>query len=249
MNKAKEIPLFSSKLLYFDECYDRRTSEAIVSVLQNNGFFPPSYINVDKLTRGRYRRFRPEMEQWISDGYTGKNILFIGLTDAADLHAQEFWKMEWMLTFNKFSKHTNVPAYRPWNVLAYSISYDRLRQPQFYERYFQCVQESIQVLCPFYARMDDVSMAVNLNEMRNRNIVLPEQYGRVNSVHWGNYFGKEYCEKYMLTAKTPLPVETIEELGEGVLFKLTSSALDYSSKSCMQKRKEIKKMLELDKEI
>ena len=243
MYKQFELPIFTASIFYFDDQYTTEIPNRLKEVLASNGYFPPTFILADRLTRGRYLRYKDKMQSYLKDAYTGENILHIGLTDANSLKDNSFWKMDWKLTFHKFGIKNINTTFKPWNVLTFTITYDRLKDKENYHRFFKCVTECIELLQPFYANMDDADVSVTMSEVLGANSVLPTEYGKVKAIHWGNYFGKEYCQKYGVTHDKLLPVASCEAIGEGILFTLTDSAIDCTSSDCLKMRKRLAREL------
>lgn len=242
MYHLNEIPKFKVSIFYFDEEYNADIPNQLKHILREHDFYPPTFINVDKLTRGRYIRYADKMDSYLIDGYTQKGILYLGITDAPSLKASDFWQMEWQLTYHKFTSYHINAGHKPWNVLSFKITYNELSDESKYKRFWKCVYACIELLNPFYATMDDIDISVTMSQAEGTNKVTPIKYGEVNAIHWGNYFGPEYCRKYGLNAIKSLSGVSVSING-GILFMLSKSALDCVNHECTEKRKLIARSL------
>lgn len=239
MYKQNEIPEFKAAICYFDEHAPQDLPIKLKEILEKHGYFPSVFINADRLTRGRYLRYKDKMYSYLEDMYGTKDIVYLALKNCDNLNAASYWHMTWSATFYKSSSSV---AHKPWNILSFSITYDKLQDESEYNKFFDCVKDCISLVHPVYARIDDVDMNVTMSQVTGQNRVMPTKYGEVKAINWGNYFSEEYCKTYNLTPECLSNVK-YEIINNGIYFTLTDSALDYASKECLKKRKQLVRRL------
>ena len=61
MYSEYERPAIDFTVYYYDEDYERSTSEKVLNSLEKYGFFPPEKIYIDRMTRGRIGYCKPQM--------------------------------------------------------------------------------------------------------------------------------------------------------------------------------------------
>lgn len=242
MYSKNETPLFGAAIFYYDNKYERTTSQAVAGVLEQFGYFPPERVYAGKLTNNRVVSSPADAKRVFVQAYSEKDIIGIELLNGNIRSGERFWRMMWNFTFLKNSKLAiKAPKFQPWNVLMLNTSYSRLNNDAVYSDFFSCVKGLIEVLCPFYAVFDDIANRVHLLERTREKTFVP---GRVQQIYWGNYLGEEYCRQYGYKNLSALPAQRIEALANGCLFFLTDRATGFSSSECKSRRAQIMQYLQ-----
>lgn len=241
-----ETPMLSATVFYFDQIYEEQIPLAVKSMLELHGFFPPCYLYADRLTRGRVQKYRPEMEDFIVRTYTEPELGQFSISSANPDTAREYWEMQWWLTFYKYTAYREVHrpgAFVPWNGITYHSTYGKLCDESYLERFFACFEDTIGIVRPFCASVDDMSISAQLILHPEGHGTLQRRYGQVNAVYWGNYFSPEYCQIYGLTPDL-LPKDVRwKEIAGGILFYLSESPWDLAGQEVFRLRKTISRRL------
>lgn len=245
MYSEYERPKISFALFYYDEDYERGTSEKVLNSLEKYGFFPPEKIYIDRMTKGRYVYYKPHMREMFVDAYSTPGSLSIGMADGNSRKVEELWTFDWNFTFIKTLMLTKEPrsgTFIPWNVLSLSMTYGRFKDPEICSNFFSFVKDVIIDINPFYARIDDISNGVDIFDAVNEERFEP---GRIQQIYWGNYLGPDYCAKYNVGDGSEIPAHSVEKLGNGVFFTLSDNVLDFESEECVERRRKIRKHFDL----
>lgn len=239
MYGKNETPIIRASLYYYDDIYPAALGTGVREILEQYGFSPPDRLYADRLTGGEYQHFEPEMADLFPRGYSEKGIFSISMASADSAKATEYWKFDWNFTFHKSETLAVTPTFRPWNVLFLDTTYGRLRDTAAYEAYFACLRELIELIRPFYGKIDDVANANRLLNAAREPHFKPDH---IQQIFWGNYFGPEFCGRFGKEKLLHLPAHAAE-LADGVYFTLTDSVFDAPSLKCALPRRKIKTTL------
>lgn len=240
-----ERPEISFALFYYDEDYERSTSEKVLNSLEKYGFFPPEKIYIDRMTRGRFVYYKPHMREMFIEAYSKPGVCNMSMADGDSRKVEELWKFDWGFTFIKTKMLTKEPrrgTLKPWNVLTLSMTYGRFRDPEIYSNFFSFAKSVITDIDPFYARLDDIANGLDVFHSVNEDCFEP---GRIQQIYWGNYLGSDYCEKYNVGDGSGIPAYSVEKLGNGVFFTLSDNVLDFASEECVRRREMLRKHFDL----
>ena len=238
-----EKPIFRTSIFYFDEMYEATLGSQVRDILHSYGFFPPEKIYADKLTRGRFKKYSSEMHDLFPRAYEQKEIFGISMASGDSRSVDEFWKFDWNFTFYKSKKLAVAPKFKPWNVLSLDTTYGRMSNAKLYEQYFLCISALIELLRPFYARIDDVANINRLEDAVSNNEFRPDN---IRQVFWGNYFDTAYYRELDFNEITSVPIGNTQSMTGGIFFTLTNSLFDATSLRCDILRESVKKELQCD---
>lgn len=237
MYQAFEKPTFSATIAYYDNDYFVSTSQSVLNVLESNNLFPPALIKLDKLTRGRFVKYKPSLRQLFVDAYATKDVLTISWETDDSSKSSNYCSFLWGLTFHKFSEHpVKNSSFKPWNVLSISATYDWLANLDNYNRFMSSVKDLVPVLLPFCIDIDDTAHANRLLHMVNEPHFKADY---IQQIYWGNYLGEHLKDQVDLTRLYQLPVFQLEETERGIFFTLCDSIFDFDSENCEKLRKQI----------
>lgn len=237
-----EPPVISATIFYYDLSYQTTTAQTVLAILEEFGMFPPEKIHAGKLTNNRYLHADEYAKALLTHAYSEKDILGIGMASGDSRQVVDFWKIDWTFTYYKCSRRVGACQVLPWNTLTIQSTYGRLRDKSVLNSFLMCLRELIRFIEPFYAAVDDVSHKVAvMNHVREQHFV-PD---RIQAIYWGNYFGRQHCEKYGLDRLSSMPAYDIETLGQGIFFTLSESPLDFDTKETAARRKKITRFLPL----
>lgn len=222
--------------------YDSNIGTMVRNILHAYGFYPPDKIYADKLTQGRFVKYRNELDMLFPQAYNQKGVLGLSMASGDSRNESNYWKFDWNFTFLKNDKLMVKPAFEPWNVLSLDSTYGNLQNEIFYGNFFNCFSKLILLLKPFYAKIDDVSNSLKLLSKAHEQHFRPEA---IQQIYWGNYFGNKHCQSFGKQKLLNMPLDCVSELGDGVFFSLTNHALDWNSKQCDKNRRIAKEYLGL----
>ena len=77
MYLKNEIPKISASVFYYDTVYQQSTAEHVLEILERNQMFIPERLCADHLTRGRLRKYTPEMREVFLNAYAEPDVLGI----------------------------------------------------------------------------------------------------------------------------------------------------------------------------
>ncbi|MDD6260105.1 MAG: hypothetical protein PUA74_03315 [Clostridiales bacterium] len=236
MYSKYETPLMKASLFYYDSVYSQETSKQVLDILLKYGFFPPLKIYAASMTKNNYISADEDTGDLFVRSYSEKDILEIDMSSGDSRKVHEYWKANWGLTFLKNSHRTiKQPKTIPWNIFSLYSTYGLLKESEFYENYFNCIFDLIAALKPFFAAVDDVDNRVRL--MSKEEHFVPD---RIQQIYWGNYWGKNFCEKYGIDETEDIPTQNVRKIGDGFWFSLTDSAFEFNATECKIKRKIIR---------
>ena len=245
MYSEYERPEIKLSVFYYDEVYDRQVAQKVLNNLERYGFFPPEKIYIDRMTRGRFVYYKPQMCEMFVDAYSAPGVCNMGMADGNSRKVEELWEFGWDFTFIKTLMLTKEPrrgTLRPWNVLSLSMTYGRFRDPEIYSNFFSFAKSVITDIDPFFADIDDIAQHNKLLDEAGEDCFEP---GRIQQIYWGNYLGSDYCEKYNVGDGSGIPAYSVEKLGNGVFFTLSDNVLDFASEECVRRREMIRKHFDL----
>lgn len=242
MYSEYECPVISSSLFYYDIEYREETAERVITVLKENGMFPPDKIHADELTRNRYINVNKDVENMIIRAYSQKNIFGIDMSSGNSQLVSDFWRVNWGLTYYKNEKIVGSSKFLPWNVLTIQSTHSRLQNISDHNNFIACIKDLIKCIHPFYVSIDDLANKIKLQDKSNETHFIPNN---LRTIYWGNYLGEMYAEKFGLEHLLAIPSCNKEQLINGVFFTLSDSALDFDSKDVSILRRQIKKYLGL----
>ena len=219
MYSKSERPIVRGTIFYYDDIYDDRLARDVISILENFSFFPPEKVYADKLTRGKFVNYSPDLKPLIIEAYSQKGVFGLDMASGNSKTHNDYW-----------------------NVFSLDLARDRLQNHNLCQRYLACIIELIRVINPFYAKVDDVSNAVHLLEQAHEPYFKPDY---IQQIFWGNYFGKDYCFHYGKERLMDIVTPCVKVINDGVFFSLTPNIIDFQSKECEKKRKTIKSLLQI----
>lgn len=240
MYSKYETPIIICSIFYYDREYKKSTGEQVLDILEKYKMFPPEKFYAEKLTNNRFIYATEHTKEMMARAYSEKDILGLDMASGNSRKVADYWRVEWNLTFHKNSKLAVEPVFNPWNVLSIHSTHGRMKNPEIYSDFFDCMKELIKLLDPFYASIDDVSNKVDLMDRTQEAHFVPD---RIQEIYWGNYFGQLHCDHYGTDKIKAIPAKNIERIGNGVFFSLTDHVLEYNSKECNTERKNVKKYL------
>ena len=245
MYENYEKPQFSACLLYFDDRYPHDLALRILNTIKEYGFYPPKLIFAGSLTNNRYIKFHTDREDLFDSAYSDQDVLTIELCSSQKNQATGFWRL---LITKAINKGPALPrSKKEWNTLHLSFTYDKLTDEAFCVRFQKCVKRLIELLHPFFARMDDmavsVDMALDRNPPNGFARTQPTEYGTVNAIYWGNYYGSDYCKKYLPPDITCCDAAVWEPLGDGMFFSLSGEIKDFCTPKGLKNRMILTKKL------
>lgn len=242
MYSKDEKPIIRASIFYFDEMYDALLGSQVRDILHKHGFFPPDKMYADKLTRGRFKKYSPVMYDLFPLAYAQKEIFGISMASGDSKLVEEFWKFDWNFTFYKNKKLAVVPKFRPWNVLSLDTTYGRMSNDNLYEQFFLCVRELIELLHPFYARIDDVANINRLEDAVHNEQFRPEN---IRQVFWGNYFDTTFYPELIFDGIANVLDGNVHQVTGGIFFTLTDNVFDATTLRCDALRESVKNAMAL----
>ena len=156
-----EVPEIKTAIVYYDTEYKHATAEHVLEILERNHLFLPERLCADHLTRGRMKKYTPDMRDLFVRAYSEPDVLGVEWEAGREKRGEEYLSFSWNLTFHKESNHLES-SYHPWNVLQFYASYEWMRVPGRQAQLLQCVRELCEALDAFRADMDDVANSVDL---------------------------------------------------------------------------------------
>ena len=236
-----ETPIFKTSIFYYDTEYDISTAETVFETLDKYGMSDAEKIYADRLTQNRFISTKNNTKSIFTKAYAEKDVYVIDMANGDGRKITEFWQIDWRLTYYKESKKDDLKStFIPWNVLSIDSTYGRLREKSTYEAYMSCALELIQKLNPFYAKIDDVDNCVGLMDKAREKHFVPN---KIQCIYWGNYFGKQYCDKFKEDYIANIPAYSVKKIGDGVFFTLSESIFDFNSPETKAMRRKLKKYL------
>lgn len=172
MNKTDDIPIYSASIFYYDFDYKEETSMLVQQILESYCFFPPERINAGKLTNESYQLYTEMDKDILVKAYSESDVLSISMGSEDSIVTKDFWKVNWNLTFHKWSERKNNSSFKPWNVLTLLSSHTRLNDSVNYNNFFNCFFRLIEALSPFYASIDDVKNGIKLRHSRFVSVIV-----------------------------------------------------------------------------
>lgn len=235
-----EKPIITCSIFYYDVDYKKSTGQQVLNILAKHNMFPPEKFYAGKLTKNRFVYASESTLEVMAQAYSEKDVLALDMGSGDSREVDDYWRVQWNLTFYKSSKIVTNPVFMPWNVLSIYSTHKRMNDPAVYSSFFSCMRELIEFLCPFYAVVDDVSNKVKLMNRAHETHFVPE---RIQEIYWGNYFGEFHCKHYGTKKIKEIPINNVNRIGNGIFFTLTDHVLDYESRECKQARSAVKKHL------
>ena len=242
MYSKYEKPIINCSIFYYDKEYKKCTAEQVFDILTKYGMFPPEKFYAGKLTKNRFVSSGERTKDILIQGYSEKNVLELDMASGNSRKVEDYWRVDWFLTFYKNSKLAVKPVFEPWNILSIHSTHGRLNDSKIYADFFGCAKELIALLGPFYASIDDVNNKVMLMDRARESHFVPD---RIQEIYWGNYFGEYHCNHYGIDKMKRVPAKNVEAIGNGVFFTLTDHVLEFDSRECNATRRIIKKSLDM----
>lgn len=242
MYSKNEKPIIVCSIFYYDTEYKKNTGEQVLNCLERYNMFPPEKFYAGKLTKDRFIYSSGTTKDVMAQAYSQKDVLALDMSSGDSRRVDDYWRVQWNLTFYKSSKIVVQPEFRPWNVLSIYSTHKRMNDSITYSEFFSCMKELIELLHPFYAVVDDVSNKVKLMDLAHEAYFVPD---RIQEIYWGNYFGEHHCACYGMDTIEEIPAKNVKKIGSGVFFTLTDHVFQYESRECKNARKTLKKYLRL----
>lgn len=239
-NDNKQI--ISGTIYYYDTEYRLETAKKVLAILKRHNMFPPEKIHADKLTSNKYVQANSNADALFTAAYSEKDVFEIDMASGDGCNSQEYWRVNWGLTYYKNSRTVGAGKVTPWNTLTLQSTCGKLRSPDAQENFLACFKELIALLVPFYASIDEVRNKIILQDKVSASCFIPHQ---VQQIYWGNYFGKELLDGFDIEIESDFPAFRWERLGDGIFFVLSDSLCSFDTKEVQVRRKKIRKQLNL----
>ena len=230
-----EIPEIKVTIFYYDTDYKRATVERVLEILERNRLFLPERLCAGHLTRGRMKKYTPDMRELFLQAYSEPDVLGVEWEAGREKRGEEHLFFRWNLTFYKESDHSES-SYHPWNVLSFSATYEWMRVPGRQAQLLQCVRELCEALNAFRADMDDIANGVDLRERAGEET---RKADYIQQIYWGNYLGQHLKEQISLRQLRAMRLPNYAETEKGVFFTLTEDVFDFESPACEEIRKKV----------
>lgn len=235
---------FSSVLYYFcDSIYKNRSglSENFLSIVRKMGFDDISRVDIienvyiNGLLKHRHRsipleKVEEELKKRVFDDDTG----CISISNSGR-GKKARWQIGWFLSTvtplgrKKTFDHVDITC--DGEILS-----DRTKQEKFIGMF--CALADL--LNAFYGRIEDISTAISVMD-RTKERCFSDEY--LQSIYWGNYFGKKICEDLGQEKLERLPVAHKEFTEAGFFFTLTDDIKDSATFPDWRLRKKVYKQL------
>lgn len=239
MYEDYETPEFSASIFYYDIDYQPQLAEQVLQILEKYNLYPPVRLHADKLTGGRFKKYKPSMRNILIDAYAEKDVLGVVYETEDTRVSSKYCTVFWTFTFHKMS-HLNVkePKFRPWNVFTINASHEWMRDKKHYAAFMNATKELIAVISPFYANIDDVSQCTTLLRRAGENRFVPD---RIQQVYWGNYWGESFERENRELESVAVCYR--EQISNGTFFTLSDTVFDSWSSECDVLRSQILKKI------
>lgn len=243
MYSYHESPKISASVFYYDTMYQRSTAERVFEILERNQMFFPERICADHLTRGRMKKYVPEMRKLFLDGYAEPDVLGIEWEAGNPDSCENYFDFTWDLTFIKNSQHIQS-TFQPWNIITFNACYGWIQDSDRQTRLLQCVKELSGALCAFCTTIDDAAQWNALHQQTSEPTFSPEH---IQQVYWGNYWGEHLLSQVQLDQLRELHLPNYSETDRGVFFTLTDNVFDFNSQACNAQRRKVTKAIRKDR--
>lgn len=253
MYDSNEIPTVSAILYYYDDCIDDRESLAtkFISMIQQSIFYNFTKIVIRKniivngMCKSKTLRYSSKdireidlecsLNEWIWD----KDTTSISLVNVSRNNPDSYFSIDWFVGYALPSGEKN----RIFETLNISCTYDKIANQSTHDGFVQLFCNMASLLNAFYGNIDDVAVSVDTMD-KTKEKCFTDKY--LQTVYWGNFFGKKICEDIGMQVLTSLPVERKLTIGDGFYFSVTTNIQD-SEHSNMRLRKQIYKLLKPSK--
>lgn len=222
----------------------------VLAILKKYGYFPSARIEIwrntlvnDLLRSSVTKHFLQAdnivpLENTFTEGYFDQDVELIRLTNVKrnERKRSDFWSIDWQIG-RAFPNGTEKAIY---NVLSVDSTYDRLQQPAQQICFVSMVEELATVLNAFYGRIEDVSTSVAIMDKTKERAFCKEY---LQTVYWGNYFGKKICDDLGIERLKNIPVENKKMHTNGFFFTLSADIMDSKNSPDDRFRRKIYKYL------
>lgn len=239
MYLKNEIPKISASVFYYDTVYQQSTAERVLEILERNQMFIPERLCADHLTRGRLRKYTPEMREVFLNAYAEPDVLGIEWEAGDPRSSENYLGFTWSLTFLKSRDHIES-AFHPWNIITFNACYGWLQDPTHQAKLLRCMKELSFALGAFCAIIDDIAQRVALRHRTGERTFSPDH---IQQVYWGNYWGAQLLSLLQLEKLRELHLPNYEETTNGVFFTLTDNVFDFNSRICNAQRLKAAKLI------
>lgn len=125
-----------------------------------------------------------------------------------------------------------------FNVISLGIETDLLiESPALQRLYLDSIKSMIEQFDPVFAAVDDIAVASDM--LRRAGELTCYALDRIQTVYWGNYFGKEYCNAYGVDKLLSIPCFLSKPLANGVWLQINDSLCKTSWESTSEERRRI----------
>lgn len=248
--ESYEQPMISAILYYYDKgnCTSLEFSEKIFFAFEKYGYKDITNIELGKhkLVDGilkdyvvRYSKkelsmidLKTEAFKWINDD---------GITYISFVHKEKrswMWDVTWYKNY-KLPDNASVSDYT-FNHLSIVSSYESLDVKDAQKKYVGLFCELADLFTAFYGRIEDVSTAVEVLERTKEKVFNPKY---LQTVYWGNYFGKTFCLDVGQEKLKKSPFDMRILTNEGVFLAVTDDLFDSKNNYNFRQRKKLLKHL------
>lgn len=242
MYTKNEKAVVSATIFYYDIEYRKETAQKVLEILEEHMMFPPEKIHADRLTNNTYVCANEKVNKVFVDAYSEKDVWGIDMASGNSKFVQEYWRVNWGLTFYKNSRIVGSCKLMPWNTLTIQSTYGRLESIHEQANYLACIKSLIMVLNPFCVTIDDVDNKIMLQDRKAITHFVP---GEIQEIYWANYFDKSLLDRYSVDISSDFPAYHYEWIGNGLFFTLSESLHNYNTKDTQARRKQIRRYLKI----
>lgn len=230
--KFDKNPHIAANIHYYDTEYSAKLAERVLDVLIKHGLFHPVSLSCGTLKKSRHITDPAEMRTEIVTAYAKKDVLAIvwEAVDSCDVI--------WGLTHHKLSRQSIpakdriIPVAEQPNLLKLQMSYEWLTAKDHAASFLAAVKELIQILDPLYVSVDD---AENRRKILGKHSVFRPT--SISPICWGNFCGKDLCQKLALSRISEPPFYHVEHINGGIYYELSEHPLLFNNDTCKTNRR------------
>lgn len=248
--EVNEQPMVDATIYYHDNGHysSVKFCETVLFAFKKYGYFDVTNIELGKhkFVNGilkdyvvRYSKkdvskidLQAEIFAWVNDD----EITYISFIHKEQRHL--IWNISWYKNYT-MPDGVSISDYM-FNYLVIESSYERLEITDIQDSYIELFCNLADVFEAFYGRIEDISTAISVMD-RTKERCFSDEY--LQSIYWGNYFGKKICEDLGQEKLERLPVAHKEFTEAGFFFTLTDDIKDSATFPDWRLRKKVYKQL------